>query len=206
MSKPSIAISPNMSDYFRDVVAGAVRSRQIDATEGALTYVVGLLCEYAHPDENAESTLCQPLTFLLRDAMEAQGPERFKRLRALGDGVLYAAGFFGDHVLKGTDRGYVLSVGSSAYDQASAMLRVGVGSRADSSNQGPGVLSELASKFERFVEVLADVADGTIASSAHDERSVVRLYERWMKTGSARLAEELGALGIVPTRGSGGVH
>src|SRR5262249_26354784 len=125
-------------------------------------------------------------------------------LRALGDGVLYATGFFGDHVLKGTDRGYVLSVGSTAYDHASAMLRMAA--RSDAANQAPDVLAELATKFERFVQVLADVADSTIASSARDEQSVVKLYERWMKTGSSRLAQELGARGIVPTRGAGGVH
>ena len=32
------------------------------------------------------------------------------------------------------------------------------------------------------------------------------MYERWLKTGSSRLAEELGARGIVPTRGAGGLH
>jgi hypothetical protein len=66
------------------------------------------------------------------------------------------------------------------------------------------VLSELASKFDRFTMVLRDVAEGTLAAGAHDERSVVRLYERWLKSGSARLAEELGARGIIPTRGGGG--
>ena len=39
-----------------------------------------------------------------------------------------------------------------------------------------------AEKFERFVSVLNDVADGTLASGARDERSVLRLYERWVRT------------------------
>lgn len=198
----SIAISPSISEYFQGVVSDAIRARQIDATEAAASYLVGVLCDFAHPDEEAGSTLSRPLTFLLRDAMDAPGPERFRRLRSLGDGVLYAMGFFGEHIdLKGADRGYVVTVGSTAYDHAAAMLRIGARGLT-----GPDVLGELALKFERFVEVLADVADGTIARGARDERSVVKLYERWLRTGSARLAEELGTRGIVPTRGSGGVN
>jgi hypothetical protein len=54
--------------------------------------------------------------------------------------------------------------------------------------------------------VLRDVAEGTLASNARDQRSVLRLYERWLKTGSARLAEELGVHGIIPGRGAGGLN
>src|SRR5262245_19111737 len=98
-----------MSEYFRSVVSDAIRCRQIEATEAAEGYLVALLCDYAHPDPEAESTLTEPLTFLLRDALDATGPERFRRLRILGDGVLYAVGFFGGHIeLLGVDRSYVL--------------------------------------------------------------------------------------------------
>jgi hypothetical protein len=191
-----------MTRYFQEVVDEALRVRNVAATEAASSYLVGLLCTFAHPDEHVESAFNQPLTFLLRDALESTGAERFQRLRALGDGVLYAVGFFGGHIeLKGVDRGYVVGVGSSAYHHAAAMLRLNA-----RVGQGPDVLSELAEKFERFVSVLNDVADGTLASSARDERSVLRLYERWLRTGSSRLADELGARGLVPSRGTGGLN
>jgi hypothetical protein len=32
------------------------------------------------------------------------------------------------------------------------------------------------------------------------------LYERWLRSGSTTLAKELGARGLVPHRGTGGVH
>ena len=201
---PSIAISPSISEYFQGIVADAIRARQFSATAAAASYLVGLLCDFAHPDEEAGSTLSKPLTFLLRDALDAPGPERFRRLRTLGDGVLYAMGFFGEHIdLRGADRGYVVTVGSTAYDNAAAILRHGA---RGVQGQGPDVLTELSTKFERFVDVLADVAYGTLARNTHNERSVVKLYERWLRTGSDRLAEELGARGIVPTRGHGGVN
>ena len=39
----------------------------MDATKAASSYLVGLLCDYAHPDEEAESLFTKPLTFLLHD-------------------------------------------------------------------------------------------------------------------------------------------
>lgn len=198
----TIALSPSMPLYFQEVVVEALRSRNVQATEAACSYLVELLCEFAHPDEQAGSALSQPLTFLLRDALEAAGAERFRRLRVLGDGVLYVVGFFGGHIeLRGVDRGYVMGVGSTAYRHAAAMLR-----RSAKTATGPEVLSELADKFERFAEVLSDVADGAMTSGVSDERTALKLYERWLRTGSGRLAKELGARGLIPIRGRGGLN
>lgn len=203
MTQSSIAIAPNVSEFFQEVLTDAIRVRQVEATDEAASYLVSLLCEYAHPDEAAGSTFGTPLTFQLRDAMAASGAERFRRLRGLGDHVLYALGFFGDHIeQKGIDRSYVVTVGQSAYQHAAAMFRL----KARMSEKGPNVLSELAIKFDRFADVLRDVAEGTLASNARDQRSVLKLYERWLKTGSARLAEELGVHGIIPGRGAGGLN
>jgi hypothetical protein len=210
----TIAIAPNITQYFQEVISDAIRVRQVEATDAAASYLVSLLCSFTHPDEEAGSTFNRPLTFLLHDALESPPAERFRRLRVLGDHALYALGFFGDHIAqKGVDRRYVSNVGSTAYTHAAAMLRkraTGTMGPQAAERRGPDrppdVLSELAAKFDRFAAVLADVAEGTLACGARDERSVVKLYERWLKTGSSRLAEELGARGIVPTRGSGGMN
>lgn len=198
---PTISIAPSMSEYFQEVISHAMRVRHVDATHAASTYLVSLLCAFAHPDEEAASPFKKPLTFLLHDALEASGPERFRRLRTLGDGILYGLGFFGSHIeMKGIDRGYVVDVGSSAYTQAAAMLRL----KAAKEPHAADVLSELSTKFERFALVLADVAEGTLASAVSDGRSLVKLYERWLKTGSSRLAGELATRGILPHRSPGG--
>jgi hypothetical protein len=198
---PSIAISPSVAEYFGGVVDDALRSRNVQASPAASQYVVGVLCDFARPSEDAESPFSKPLTFQLRDALEAPFAERFKRLRALGDGVLYAVGFFGGHIeLRGIDRKYVMHVGSAAYQNAAVMLHSpGHGGKF-------GVLEELAIKFGEFVDVLTEVAEGTIAMGTRDERGLVKLYERWLKTGSSRIAEELGARGIIPTRAVEGLN
>lgn len=209
MSQPAIAITPNVSTYFQEVLSDAIRVRRVEATEAASSYLVSLLCDYAHPTEDSGSTFSRPLTFQLRDALDADGPSRFRMLRSLGDHVLYAIGFFRSHIEgRGADRRYVMTVGSTAYREAAVMMRMRTPRKRESEGAAaaPDVLSELAAKFDRFAQVLADVAEGTLTGGARDERSVVKLYERWLKTGSPRLADELGSHGILPSRGSGGLN
>lgn len=202
MSEPSIALSPSMTSFFEGVVTEVVESRGVDASPGAIRYVVGLLCDFAHPDAETEGTLSQPVTFLYRDALSATGAERFRKLRALGDGVLYGAGFFGGHIeQRGVDRSYVVGVGATAYDHAATMLRRNGGGALG----GPDVLGELARKFERFVELVAAVAESTLAAAARDARGVLKLYERFLHTGSSQLAGELANRGIFPQRTTKGL-
>ncbi|MEZ4294591.1 MAG: hypothetical protein R3B70_06420 [Polyangiaceae bacterium] len=195
----SIAIAPSMNQFFQDVVADALKARRVEATTETTGYLVGLLCEYAHPGEEAHSPFSEPLTFLLRDALETTGPERLTRLRTVGDGVLYAIGFFGDHLTqRGADRKYIEQVGATAYEHAAAMIRL------RHRTAEPSIFSELAAKFARFAAVLGDVAEETIGAMVRDSQSLVRVYERWLKTGSSRLAGELGLHGIVLSRGGAG--
>jgi hypothetical protein len=41
--------------------------------------------------------------------------------------------------------------------------------------------------------------------SGENARGLLRVYERWLKTGSDRLASALTSRGVVPTRGGKGV-
>ncbi len=194
----TIDVSPNIEAYFEEIVHDAMRARRVAATPAAEHYLSGLLVDYAKGQK--PKALDEPLTFQLRDALETRGAERFARLQRLGDGVLYVVGFFGAWLgRRGADRDYVMSVGSSAYGHASAMLRMGA------SQEGPNVLGELSDKFERFVIVLGEIADGALASS-RDDTSLLRAYERWQQTGSSKLAESLVEMGLFPMRGDEAVH
>ncbi len=199
-SHRGIDLSPDIHGYFAEVVDDAVRARRVATTDATKQYLAGLLGDYARGTVSL-APLERPLTFLLQDALEKSGAERFERLRRIGDGVLYALGFFGARMTRGgADARYVMVVGSSAYGHAAAMLRLGGGGAA------PDVLRELADGYSSFVEVLTEVADGTLAANGDADDRVLRLYERWQATGSKRLASELVGLGLIPTRGTKGVH
>ena len=118
----SLAISPSVASFFHEALAEAMTDRRVRASDAATGYLVELLVAFAHPDPRIAEALQRPLAFVLDDALHAQGAERFDRLRALGDGVLYLAGFFGDHVeTRGVDPGYVAGIGAAAYGSAASM-------------------------------------------------------------------------------------
>jgi hypothetical protein len=197
----TILAANSVSGFFHEVVEDAMKARRVDATERATRYLVALLADYAHPTENAESALERPLTLLLDEALRVADPgQRFERLRVLGDGVLYGCGFFGDHFeARGVDAKYLHGLGTRAYGAASSMLRMGQEERE------PNLFEELAGKFAVFVDVVGEVANLTIAMGAQSSGGLLRVYERWLKTGSERLASALTSCGVVPTRGPRGV-
>ncbi|MGH7437195.1 MAG: hypothetical protein ACRENE_16085 [Polyangiaceae bacterium] len=202
----AIVPAQSVSHFFDGIVTDAMRSQRVHATEGATRYLVALLADYAHPDARAGQALDRPLTLLLDEALRAlDAGERFERLRTLGDGVLYGCGFFGDHFAsRGVDPTYLRGLGTRAYGAASGMLRQG----GDAARKElPDLFEELADNFGQFVEVLSDVADSTVAMSADSSTGLLKAYERWLKTGSDRLAGALASRGVVPTRGApGGLH
>jgi hypothetical protein len=175
----AIVAAQSVATFFSEAVEDSIRSRGLEATDGATRYIVALLADYAHPARLTGETLERPLTLLFDEAVHApDAGDRFERLRALGDGVLYGCGFFSDHF--------------------------GVMLRRRSEDAGIDLFGELASKFAAFVEIVSDVADGSLAMGAETARGLVKAYERWLKTGSERLASALTAQGVVPTRGPKG--
>jgi hypothetical protein len=198
----SIVSTDSISTYFHGVVGDAMRARHVEATDLAVSYIVALLSDYARPDPMAGRALDRPLTFLLDEALHTVEPaERFDRLRTLGDGVLYSVGFFGDHFeSKGVEQKYLIGIGSVAYGGASSMLRTS----AETAERKLDIYRELADKFAIFVGVLTEIADATAASSVAGSKDLLKVYERWLKTGSGRLAEALTSHGLVPMRGTKG--
>jgi hypothetical protein len=199
----AIVAAQSVSQFFLEAVDDAIRIRGVTVTEGAAQYLVALLADYAHPDRRAGEALDRPLTLLFDEAVHAPDPaDRFERLRTLGDGVLYGCGFFGEHfAARGVDPKYLRGLGTRAYEAAGSMLVWGAMDEA----AGQDLFTELADKFDGFVEVLSDVADATIAMGSETSRGLVKLYERWLRTGSERLAGALTARGVLPTRGPKGI-
>ncbi len=205
---PSIVATESIDGFFQEIVTGAIRSRRVEATGEATTYLVALLADFAMPEKNAARAMDRPLTFLLDEALHTTKPaERFERLRLLGDGVLYSTGFFGDHFeARGVDQKYLIGIGAAAYGAASSMLVGSLGSQTSGQKQEPfpDVFGELAQKFGVFVDVVGEVANLTIAKGAATSQSLLTIYERWLKTGSESLANALNERGLVPVRGTRG--
>ena len=67
-------------------------------------------------------------------------------------------------------------------------------SRVETDTFSP-VFAELGSKFVDFVDVLSEVSERTSCATNVD---LLRLYEKWVKTGSRRSGQLLVERGVVP--------
>ncbi len=199
--RSGLDLSANLETFFHDVVDDAMKKKHVAATQAAEYYLVSLLTDYARPHRRSTEALERPLTLLLDEALHAPGQERFERLRVLGDGVLYVSGFFAPHLeTRGVETRYVTALGARANDGGGKMLR------GASDETAPDLFFELAENFARFAELLGAVAEKLSLAATASSTGVLKLYERWLKTGSEVLSSELLERGVLPVRGAGGVH
>lgn len=191
-------LNTDLSGFFAETVRGVALQHPSDPTDAVQEYLVGVLADYARPGSHQRDTLRRPLTFLLHEALQASGMERFERLQSLGDGVLYAAGFFRDHLTqRGVALDYVNDLGAQAYDGLSGMLR-----RQSNEPLDTDIFRELSDNFRELSELLHAVGEALQASSAGPgATATLALYERWMKTGSQALGDALCARGVLPIKG-----
>ena len=178
------------AEYFKELVEAALARQHVQAGDLTEYYLVNLLCRYVRLDPSEQEEHGEPLAVRLARALEAGGLEGRTRLRSLGDFSLFTAGFFSDSFRRRqVDVDYYVSMGEYAYGSLS---------RAEDALRD--VFAELARKFVGFSDVLADISERTAPASNHD---VLRLYEKWLRTGSNRDGQKLIERGIVPNSSIG---
>jgi hypothetical protein len=175
------------AEYFRELVDAALARRRVKAGDLTAFYLVNLLCDHVRPEARRGSARdAEPLALRLGHALASGGAVQRAELRSLGDFSLFMSGFFSDSFnRRAIDVDYYVSMGEYAYGSLS---------RRDESTFAE-VFSELARKFVGFMDVLADISEQTALTSSGD---VLRLYEKWLRTGSARDGQKLIDRGIVP--------
>jgi hypothetical protein len=180
------------AEYFKDLVETALARQRLRANELTAYYLVNLLCGFVRADRQATfADDREPLALRLGRALESGGHEQRARLRSLGDFSLFMSGFFSDSLRRrACDVDYYVSMGEYAYGSLS---------RRDE-DAFCEVYAELAGKFVGFMDVLADVSDRTGLASNLD---VLRLYEKWLRTGSVRDGQRLVDRGVVPNSSIG---
>jgi hypothetical protein len=177
-------------EFFREQLERAMEHQKVSTSAFTEFYLVNLLSGCVQGDlPPAEAGFDEtPLAVLYIRAVQASRGERTRLLRMMGDTALFVSGFFADSLSRGlVDLGYYKAMGGHAYARLS---------REDSAlGVGSTVFSELSDRFCEFADVLAEVSETTQLSS---NQSVLRLYERWVQTGSRRAAALLAERGIAP--------
>jgi hypothetical protein len=182
------------AEFFQASVGAAMERQSLEADASTVYYLVSLLTHFIRAEnlfqETEDGIELRPLAFIYADAVAGTSRvDRHGALRRLGDVALFIAGFFADSLdRKAVDVDYYIAMGGGAYGTLSESLR-GTALAA--------IFRELAEKFPAFVDVLAQVSE---QAQADDTRTLLRLYEVWLRTGSPRLAERLRSRGVEPNR------
>ncbi len=185
-----ILIGKSAREWFREVVGETLAHRKLRIQEATEFYLVDLLASFLQRErlyvEDEDGTVrAQPLAIILLNALQKSRQDRARELRRLGDTALYMSGFFGDSLARSvTGIDYYIAMGERAYSALAAA--------AGWAGQDE-LFGELADRFEDFVDLFAEIAE---LSNLRSNRGLLRLYERFLATRSARVAELLRERGV----------
>ncbi len=192
----SIVCRESAVEYFKELVDCALAHQHVAADEHTAFYVVQLLAGFMQRRDLAAAghagdgiprdAIDQALGVRLARALDAGGALQRTSLKEIGDSSLFISGFFADSLnRKLVDIDYYVTIGGTAYKALS---------RVESDTFAP-IFAELAYRFVEFVEVLSEVSERSACVSNAD---LLRLYERWLRTGSRRSGQLLAERGVVP--------
>lgn len=176
--------------FFRDELKNAVEKQRLAAPETALDYLADMLVRFMLSEtffQKGEDG--QLKNNILADLYAAQlnGDAATRRLvlQRMGDVCLVVTGLFADSLARKTvDIDYYFGMGGQAYWQLSS-LSIGKATAV--------VFEELARKFRPFSDVLGEIGTKT---GIHNNSDLLKVYERWLYTGSNRLRKVLSEQGI----------
>jgi hypothetical protein len=187
-----VLFAASVHDFFRQILSLALENQRTNVQQATELYLANLLGGFVQTGSllvrDEDGTLHQrPLALLLKDALDAEETAaRARLLRRLGDTSLFISGMFGECLNRSAvDVDYYIEMGGLAYDA--------LGDVAARRGAGRSLWDELSEKFSRLVEVLNEVAERTLLNS---DTGLMRLYEKWMKTGNARVAVLLREQGV----------
>ena len=182
VKKPDVAVSPR--DYFFEALERAFQHLKIDASPLSKNYLVELLQFYMFArnlfaiDEETGRSKRETLAEMYLTAQNQPPNQKMELLKKLGDTSLYISGFFGDSLnRKVVDIDYYAEMGGAAYGSLSSITP---------DQNLSMVYSSFASRFLEFVDALTYISQSSQIQSNED---LLRLYDRYVSTGS-RLAEE----------------
>ncbi len=192
MSQKGLCLSP--SDYFLEMVDLGLQKRRIETIPAVRVYLVDILNYYLHAsnlfDEIPSEMNGRRFDTLAEQyliASRSSPSERQSILKKLGDKALYMSGFFRDFLEgKMVAHEYYASIGGAAYSSLAncaqeELLTV--------------VYKSFARRFSDFAEVLNFISQESMVQS---DQSLLKLYDRYLRTGSASAQEKLVEMGIFP--------
>jgi hypothetical protein len=180
-------------EYFVEMVDTGLTKRNVRAAPAVQTYLVSLLEHYLDArnlfDEGFDESGKKKPETLAEMFLIAANSDRIGKvdlLKKLGDRSLYISGFFGDSLeRKLVDIDYYAEMGGAAYASLAEHVT------DDLSAQVYRIFSR---EFLAYVDVLTYISQQSMIQS---DQSLLRLYDRYLRTGSELAKEKLIEMGVL---------
>jgi hypothetical protein len=173
--------------FFHELLRQACDEQRVVPSEDAEFYIVRLLESFVRHEQGL---LDRPLALDYLQSLDGDPPERYQRLKHVGDTALFVSGIFTESLeSKAVGPDYYTSLGGLAYRDLASL---------PGTQLGKGVIAlftEMSARFLDFVRVLSQMSLDELFTS---DRDTLRIYRRWLLTRGARDADVLMRRGIIP--------
>ena len=185
---PDILVSA--SDFFSEMVELAFEERKMESKPLTRKYLTDLLQFYLVSDnlfeEPNEDGRSETMAEKLLKAINSGQSEKQELLKKLGDTTLYVSGFFGDSFKrKIIDIDYYVEIGGCAYGSLAG---------SESGNIYSSIFGDLSTRFMDYVDILTLISEKSFIQNNDD---LLRLYDRYILTGSELAEEQLQETGML---------
>ncbi len=185
-----LLISPEQ--HFSEVLKEACQQRKIKTAPLVETYLVHLLKHYLdtknlyQTNDAAAEPEPQTLAEMYLVAMNSEAPKNKEMMKTLADRALYVSGFFGDSLQrKVVDIDYYSNIGSAAYSNLAVWTK---------EDTVASIYKTFSQRFLEFVDVLSYISE---KSAVQTDQNVLRLYDKYIKTGSDLARDRLIQMGVL---------
>ncbi len=177
----------SLKQYFSEQIASAFERRKLQTYPFVSIYLVDVLSSYVKPRELVhKTTLAEKY---LTAVAEPAPTRRLELFKDLAETSLYISGFFGDSLKrKLVDIDYYADLGGRAYNHMSKETDEDILAK---------VYLEIATKFMDYVDVLTLISQSAKVQTNED---LLRLYDRYVTTGSELAKEQLLEKGLLPVQ------
>lgn len=188
---PDIEVHSNLVEFFKEQVQGAIKNQHVETGELAEYYLVQLLSEYHAAEklhrQSRELGNEEPFAITYLKAINTDGAQRMNLLRGLGDRSLYITGMFAEHIEnRSVGLDYYISIGGNAYTGVADLM-------GNLSADMRGLFNELSQKFSIFVDIISEIS---ASAGLQKDTDLLKVYDRYLRTGSDRAAKLLTKAGI----------